>query len=272
MEVNEKLKELLCSVKEKKPLVHHLTNYVTVNDCANIVLAVGGSPVMADDINEVEDMVAIASSLVINIGTLNSRTVEAMLKAGKKANKLGIPVILDPVGVGATPYRRETALKLIKEVKFAVVRGNLAEIKILCGMRAVSKGVDSEEVLTDDGKEVAKICASLLNTVAAITGVCDYVSDGSKVLILKNGTKMLTKVTGTGCMTTALIGTYCGVTKDYLLAAAAGILTMSMSGEKAHEKLTKTQGSGSFRVKLIDEVFNLTGEDFVKRGNINEEN
>lgn len=272
MEIDESFKELLCSVKEKKPLVHHITNYVTVNDCANIVLAVGGSPVMADDINEVEDMVSIASTLVINIGTLNERTIEAMIKAGKKANELGIPVVLDPVGVGATPYRKETALKLIKEIKFAVIRGNLAEIKILCGMNGAAKGVDSEEVMRDDVKEVAKICANRLNTVAAITGVYDYVSDGNKVFVLKNGTKMLTRVTGTGCMTTALVGTYCGVTKDYLLAAAAGILTMSMSGEKAHEKLTKDQGSGSFRVKLIDEVFNLTGEDFVKRGNINEEN
>ncbi|MFL0250567.1 hydroxyethylthiazole kinase [Clostridium neuense] len=270
MEVNEKFKELLCSVKEKKPLVHHITNYVTVNDCANIVLAVGGSPVMADDINEVEDMVSIASSLVINIGTLNSRTIEAMVKAGKRANKLGIPVVLDPVGVGATPYRKETALRLIKEIKFAVIRGNLAEIKILCGMNAASKGVDSEETLTDDAKEVAKVCAKNLNTVVAITGVNDYVSDGNKVMVLKNGTKMLTTVTGTGCMTTSLVGTYCGVTKDYLLAAAAGILTMSMSGEKAYEKLTEAEGSGNFRVRLIDEVFKLKGEDFMRRGSINE--
>lgn len=271
MEVNKRIEELLSSVREKKPLVHHITNYVTTNDCANIVLAIGGSPVMADAIEEVEDMVAIASSLVINIGTLNSVKVESMLKAGKKANELGIPVVLDPVGVGATPYRKETALKLIKEIKFSVIRGNLAEIKVMAGMEALSKGVDSEEQDLSESAEVAKALAGKLNTVVAITGVVDYISDGMKVIILKNGHEMLKNVTGTGCMSTSLIGSYCGVTKDYLTAAAAGVMTMGISGEIAYERLSKNEGSGSFRVRLIDAVYNFSTEDLIKRGKAYEE-
>lgn len=266
MEVNEKLKELINSVREKKPLVHHITNYVTANDCANIVLAIGGSPVMADAIEEVEDMVSIASSVVINIGTLNSIKVDSMIKAGKKANELGVPVVLDPVGVGATPYRKETALKLIKEVKFAVVRGNLAEIKVLSGMEALSKGVDSEEANSSEAAEVAKSLANALNTVVAITGVVDFISDGKKVISLKNGHEMLKNVTGTGCMSTSLIGSYCGVTKDYLTAAAAGIMTMGIAGEIAFERLSKEEGSGGFRVKLMDAIYSFSSEDIAKRG------
>jgi hydroxyethylthiazole kinase len=271
MEINEKFKEFLCRIKEKKPLVHHITNYVTTNDCANIVLAIGGSPVMADAIEEVEDMVSIASALVINIGTLNSVTIKSMIRAGKKANEIGVPIILDPVGVGATPYRKEVALRLIKEVKFSVIRGNMAEIKTLSGMNALSKGVDSEEIQSDNAKDIAKELALKLNTVVAITGKIDYISDGSKVISLKNGHEMLASVTGTGCMSTSLIGTYCGVTKDYLIAAAAGILTMGIAGELAYERLSGTEGSGSFRVKLMDAIYNFSSEDIDKMGKAYEE-
>lgn len=271
MEINKKIGQLLNDLREKRPLVHHITNYVTVNDCANIVLAVGASPVMADAVEEVEDMVSIASALVINIGTLNHVTVESMIKAGKKANDLGIPIILDPVGAGATPYRKETALRLIQEINFSVIRGNMAEIKILCGMNANSKGVDSEEAQSDDAKEVARSLARRLNTVVAITGAVDFISDGSKVISLHNGHEMLTNVTGTGCMSTSLIGAYCGASKDYLLAAAAGILTMGLAGEKAYERLVEGESSGSFRVNLIDSVFSLAGKDFEERGRAYEE-
>lgn len=271
MEINEKFKELLCRVKERGPLVHHITNYVTTNDCANIVLAIGGSPVMADAIEEVEEMVSIASALVINIGTLNSVKVESMIKAGKKANELGVPVVLDPVGVGATSYRKETALRLINEVKFAVIRGNLAEIKVLSGMEALSKGVDSGESETDDAGEIARNLAGKLNTVIAITGAVDYISDGLKVISLKNGHEMLKNVTGTGCMTTSLIGTYCGVTEDYLAAAALGVLTMGLAGERAYGRLRSYEKSGNFKVKLIDAVGIFSYEDIEKRGKVCEE-
>lgn len=267
MEINKKIENLLYSIKKEGPLVHHITNYVTVNDCANIVLALGGSPVMADAKEEVADMVSIASSLVINIGTLNHTTVESMIIAGKKANELGIPVILDPVGAGATPYRKETALKLINVVNFSVIKGNLAEIKVLSGMKAASKGVDSYEISTDNAKEVAKNLAKKLKTVIAVTGKTDYISDGLSTIEIQNGHEILKNITGTGCMTASLIGTFAGVAKDYLMAATAGVMTMGIAGEIAHEKISKSNlGSGSFRVNLIDSVFNLTYEDFLKRG------
>lgn len=270
MEINKKISELLTLVKEKKPLIHHITNYVTVNDCANIVLALGGSPVMADAIEEALDMVSIASALVINIGTLNSTTVKSMIAAGKKANILGIPVILDPVGIGATPYRKEVALNLIKEINFSVIRGNLAEIKTLGGLDSVSKGVDSEEIESDNSAKIAASLAKELRTVIAITGVIDYISDGEKIISLKNGVEMLTKVTGTGCMTTSLIGTYCSVTTDYLTAAVAGIITMGISGEKAMINLNESHGSGSYRTNIIDSVYNFSEIDLAQRGAIYE--
>ena len=269
MEINEKVIKLLSKLRKEKPLIHCITNYVTINDCANITLAIGGSPAMADGIEEVEDMVKIASALVINIGTLNNNTVEAMLLAGKKANKVGVPVILDPVAVGATPYRKEIALKFIEEIKFAVIRGNMAEIKVLSGQEALSKGVDSEESC-EDGKQVAKDLAKALKTIIAITGVIDFISDGEKVVAIENGHEMLTKVTGTGCMSTCLIAAYAGVTKDYFTAAIAGIITMGISGEKAYEKLTKVQGSGSFKVLLMDNIYNFCSDDIIKRGRANE--
>lgn len=271
MEAREKFKELLCSLRARKPLVHHITNYVTSNDCANVVLAIGASPVMADAIEEVEHMVSVSSALVINIGTLNNVKVESMIKAGKRANELGVPVVLDPVGVGATPYRRETALRLIKEIKFSVIRGNLAEIKVLSGMESLSKGVDSAETESGEVKDVAKALAKVLNTVVAITGAVDYISDGSKIISLKNGNEMLTKVTGTGCMSTSLIGSFCGVTKDYLTAAAAGIMVMGIAGEIAFERLNKSEGSGSYRIKLMDAIHNFSCEDIDERGKAYEE-
>lgn len=271
MEINEKVKGMLLEIKNKKPLVHHLTNYVTANDCANIVLAIGGSPVMADAIEEVEDMVKIASALVINIGTLNNRTVESMIRASKKANEIGVPVILDPVGVGATPFRKDVALKLIKEVNFSIIRGNMAEIKILSGLEALSKGVDSEENDFEDGKEIAKKLAKSSKSVVAITGVIDYVSDGEKTISIRNGHEMLTKVTGTGCMTTSLIGTYAGVTDDYLSAAVAGIMSMGIAGEKALEQIVKTYGSGSYKIFIIDQIYKLATEDIDNLGKAYEE-
>jgi hydroxyethylthiazole kinase len=255
------------AVKEKSPLVHHITNYVTVNDCANIVLAIGGSPVMADDINEVEEMVSFASALVINVGTLNERTIESMIKAGVKANELDIPVILDPVGVGATTLRTETVKKLLKNIKFAVIRGNMSEIKITAGIDVQIKGVDS--TANDEGAlEIAQNLAKRLNTVVAITGARDVITDGERYCLIDNGHKILSMVTGTGCMSTALIGAYAGVTKDYLLAATSGIMSMGIAGEKAYESLYNNEGIGTFRMRLFDNIYNLSSEDFEKRGKV----
>lgn len=277
MEINKRIIELLNNVKEKNPLVHHITNYVTVNDCANITLAIGGSPVMAEDINEVRDMVSLSSSLVINIGTLNSVSVGSMIEAGKRANELNIPVILDPVGAGATIYRTETSKRIISEVKLAVIRGNLSEIKTLYGMETKTKGVDACVSVSTDGnelteeKELAKALANKLNIVIAITGAIDIITDGKTLYTVENGHKIMAKVTGTGCMCTSLIGSYLGAGDNNLLAALAGIVSMGIAGEIAYEGLDKNDGTGTLKVKMLDAIYNLSEVVIMKRSKINEE-
>jgi hydroxyethylthiazole kinase len=278
MEINKKIIELLKDLREKNPLVHHITNYVTVNDCANITLAIGGSPVMADDINEVSEMVSIASSFVINIGTLNSRSVESMIKAGKRANELKIPVILDPVGAGATSYRTETCKRIISEVKLAVIRGNLSEIKTIYGIESKTKGVDSSESFSENSdefsreKEMAKTLANKLETIIAITGEVDLITDGKTLYTTSNGHKMMSKVTGTGCMCTSLIGSYLGAGDNNLIAALAGIVSMGIAGEIAYECLDRNSGgTGTLKVNIIDAIYNLSETEINKRSKINEE-
>lgn len=270
MEIREKILANLSAVKEQSPLIHHITNYVTVNDCANIVLALGGSPVMADELEEVAEMVGFASALVLNIGTLNSRTIESMLVAGLRAKELGVPVILDPVGVGATKLRTSTAEKLIKELNPEVIRGNMSEIMVLAGQNVAIKGVDS---IADEqgGSIIAKRFASELSCVIAITGKTDVVSDGRQVCLLDNGHRILADVTGTGCMTTSLVGTFCGVTKDYFTAAIAGIISMGMAGEIAQATLRHGEGIGTFRARLLDSIYNLTPEILARDGKISYE-
>lgn len=278
MEINKTISEALGKVREKNPLVHHITNYVTVNDCANITLAIGGSPVMADDINEVYDMVSLASSFVINIGTLNSRTVESMIKGGKRANELNIPVILDPVGAGATPYRTEVAKIILEEVKISVIRGNLSEIKTLYGVKTKTKGVDSGDTLDENAdeftnaKELAKDFAKKLNTVVAITGAVDIITDGNKLYSVHNGHKIMCKITGTGCMCTSLIGSYLGAIDNNLIAALAGVVSMGIAGEIAYESLDKNnEGTGTLKVRIMDSIYNLGAKVILERGKINEE-
>lgn len=263
------INNLLQLVKEKNPLVHHITNYVTVNDCANIVLALGGSPVMADDKEEVEDMVSLASALVINMGTLNSRTIESMLLAGKKAKALSIPVIFDPVGAGATPLRREIAQKILKEIKPTVIRGNMSEIKVLAGFDTITKGVDSLDD-TENGSDLAKKMAKKWDCIMAITGSVDIITDGQKVCLVKNGHPFLAKITGTGCMCTSLVGTYCGVTEDYYAASIAGVISMGLAGEFAFENLTEKEGLGTFKMHLFDFISNLKPEDIATGGKFHE--
>ncbi|MBU3199715.1 hydroxyethylthiazole kinase [Clostridium estertheticum] len=278
MEINNKIIKLLDDLREKTPLVHQITNYVTVNDCANITLAIGGSPVMADDINEVLEMVSLSSSLVINIGTLNSRSVESMIKAGKRANELNIPVILDPVGAGATAYRTEVCKRIIREVKLAVIRGNLSEIKTIYGIDTRTRGVDASEsfdVSSDEftkSKKMARKFAVKFGTVVAITGEVDIVTDGKTLYTTSNGHKMMSRVTGTGCMCTAVIGCFLGAGENNLIAALAGVVSMGIAGETAYERLDKKiEGSGTFRVKMIDVMYNLCEIEINKRSKINEE-
>ena len=263
----------LTKVRREKPLIHHITNYVTVNDCANIVLSIGASPIMADDIDEVEDIVAISSTLVLNIGTLNQRTVAAMLVAGKKANALGIPVILDPVGAGASTLRNQTTQKLLTNVKISVLRGNISEIRFVAGLQSSTKGVDASDAdlqsNTDSGRATAETVANKLGCVVAITGVTDIISDGKRTLYIENGTGLLANVTGTGCMCTSLVGAFCGAASDYLLAAAGGVLAMGIAGELAAESVSD-KGNGSFHLAIIDAVSKLNAATIAGRAKIHE--
>lgn len=266
--------ELLKKLKKKNPLVHNITNYVTVNDCANILLAIGASPIMADDIREAADITSISSALVINIGTLNERTIESMILSGKKANELDIPVVFDPVGAGASSFRNETTKRILDEVKIDVLRGNMSEIKFIAGLSSETKGVDASESDIKGGNEegirAAESLARKYKCVTAITGVTDIVSDGERTVILENGTKMLSKVTGTGCMTTALVGGFLGACeskKEHFIAAISGILSMSISGEIAQEKAGKI-GIGSFHVAIMDAISNLNADEILSMAKI----
>lgn len=264
--INDELK----NIKDNRPLIHCITNYVTANDCANIILALGGIPVMADNKYEVEEISSKAQALVINIGTLSEGRIEAMILAGKSANANNVPVIFDPVGITASSSRKESALKILKEVKLSVIRGNIAEMKVLLGMKSVSKGVDSiEEVDENSVKEIAIAIANKLGVVAVITGETDYISDGKRICSVNNGVELMTRITGAGCMTTSIIGTFLGVTRDVFLASLIGVLTMGVAGEIAFGNLKEKEGSGSFKVKLIDAVNLMTIEELKERGKIN---
>ena len=264
--INDELKK----IKEKRPLIHCITNYVTANDCANIILALGGIPVMADNKYEVEEISSKAQALVINIGTLSEGRIEGMILAGKSANASNVPVIFDPVGIAASSSRKKSALKILREVNVSVIRGNVAEMKVLLGMKSVSKGVDSiEKVDKDSAKEIAAAIANKLGVVAVITGETDYISDGKRTFSVNNGVELMTRITGAGCMTTSMIGTFLGVTKDAFLASLIGVLTMGVAGETAFENLKEEEGSGSFKVKLIDSVNLITIEKIKERGRIN---
>ncbi len=265
--------EILTALREKKPLVHHITNYVTVNDCANIVLAIGGSPIMADDREEVQEMTAISSALLLNTGTLNERTVESMLLAGKKANELGIPVVFDPVGAGASTMRNRTAAKILSELKISVLRGNMSEVKYILGLGSSTRGVDvSDEDAKNSGMQGLGISSRLakhLHCIVAITGKVDLISDGSRVICIENGHAMMSDVTGTGCMCTSLIAACCGSTPDCFTATVAAVSTMGITGELAFESAGE-KGTGSFRTALIDAASQMNAEVFLRRARIYE--
>lgn len=265
--ITEQIETLLTKVRNKTPLVHHITNYVTVNDCANITLAIGASPIMADDIDEVNEITAISSALVLNIGTLNKRTISSMIAAGKKANELNIPIVLDPVGAGASRQRNQTVNTLLKQIKFSVIRGNMSEIRFIAGLSATTKGVDASksdlENSIKNGIDVAKALSDKLGAVIAITGATDIISNGKAALCIENGHKMLGSITGTGCMCTSLIGSFCGITSDYYMAAVSGIMCMGIAGEIAFEN-AGSKGNGSYHMAVLDEISKLKPETIHK--------
>ncbi|MBQ8297133.1 MAG: hydroxyethylthiazole kinase [Ruminococcus sp.] len=265
------LGKMLENVKNNHPLIHNITNYVTVNDCANIVLACGASPIMSDDIGEVCEITSICSGLNINIGTLNSNTIPSMKAAGKKANELGHPVLLDPVGAGASSLRTNTACALLDEIRFSVIRGNISEIKTLAGASAKTSGVDADEsdAVNENSLEstvnLAKKLSSRTGAVIAITGAVDIIADSEKAYIIRNGNPMMSRITGTGCMLSAMTAAYIAANQDNMLeAAAAAVCAMGLCGELAFERLSERDGNSSYRNYIIDEIYNLTPEKLEK--------
>lgn len=262
------LGKMLENVRRTAPLVHCITNYVTVNDCANILLAAGASPIMADDQGEVEEIVSLCGGLVINIGTLNRQTIPSMFLAGKKANALGRPVILDPVGAGASRLRTETAAKLIAEIKFSVIRGNISEIKALSSGAGSTKGVDADisDAVTaqtlDDTISFAKAFSKKTGAVIVITGAIDIATNGDSVYLIHNGHAMMSKITGSGCMLSALLGAFLAANPEKTLdAAAACLCAAGIAGETAYQKFQISKsGNSTFRNDLIDAMFNMTGD------------
>jgi len=239
--------ESLRLLRERKPLVHQITNYVVMNETANATLALGALPVMAHAREEVEEMVRIAGALVLNIGTLSPPWVEAMLLAGRAANDAGVPVVLDPVGAGATSYRTETARRILDEVDVSVLRGNAGEVATLVGVDAEVRGVESISTGTDAG-ELAREAARRLGVAASVTGPVDHVSDGERVTQIANGDPLLGQVTGTGCMSTALTGCFLAVAEPFD-AAVAALVAFGAAGEDAARE---AKGPGSFHVALYD--------------------
>lgn len=260
------LKEMLENVKAKSPLIHNITNYVTVNDCANILLAAGGSPIMSDDIDDVEDITSVCGGLNINIGTLNQNTIPAMLAAGKKANELGHQIVLDPVGVGASELRTETANNLLENIQFSVIKGNISEIKTLALGTATANGVDANVADTVTNENLAgvisfaKAFSAETGAVIAITGAIDIIADKDTAYAIRNGHPMMSKITGTGCMLSAVTAAYVTANpNDMLKATVAAVCSMGLCGEKAFARMKPEDGNGSFRNYLIDAVYNLDG-------------
>ena len=246
--------ELATRIRATHPLLHHITNFVVMNETANATLAIGALPVMAHAKEEVAEMVGAAGALVLNPGTLTPEWVEAMLIAGKRANELGVPIVYDPVGVGATKLRNETGQKFLDNLHLAVVRGNSGEVGALARAGGVVKGVESVEGVRDP-IGVAKNLARKYNTVVAITGKRDIISDGTRVFGVDNGHAMLKTITGTGCMATTMIGAFCAVEKDYLVAATTALACYGLAAQHAARS---AKAPGSFRAALLDAIYQLT--------------
>ncbi len=253
------LSSILERVREENPLVHNITNVVVTNFTANGLLSLGASPVMANASEEVADMVGISRALVLNIGTLNRELVNSMILAGKTANEHGIPVILDPVGAGATPFRTEMAHLILDEVNISVLRGNAAEIANVLGEKWEIKGVDAGEQ-QGNSMELAVAAAKKLNTIVVITGKDDVLTDGETTYLVSNGHHLLTKVTGTGCLLTSVIGAFAGVDKNFLRAALSALTFYGIAAEKAFEKVGNV-GPGSFQIEFLNQLALVSSED-----------
>lgn len=264
---NEQIVSTLEKVRQQNPLVHNITNVVVTNFTANGLLALGASPVMAYAKEEVADMARISGALVLNIGTLSPYEIEAMIIAGKSANENEVPIVFDPVGAGATPYRTETARRIVDKLSISLLRGNAAEIANVIGEVWAIKGVDAGEG-TGNRVELAQSAAKKLNTTVIITGKDDVVTDGQNTYIVHNGHSILTKVTGTGCLLSSVIGAFSAVENDLLLASVAALATYGVASEIA-AKQTEGAGPGSFQIEFLNQLSKVSSEDIRKFAYVN---
>ena len=255
------------NVRKGVPLVHNITNYVTVNDVANILLACGGSPIMSDEPEDVEDITAICGGLNINIGTLNQRSIEGMFRAGKKANELDHVVLLDPVGAGASALRTNTAVELMEKIRFTVIRGNISEIKTLALGSGTTKGVDADvadavtEENLDNAVKFVKDFASKSGAIVAVTGAIDLVSDGKSCYVIRNGRPEMGRITGTGCQLSGMMTAFVVANPDNRLeAAAAAVCAMGLAGEIGWSHMAEGDGNSTYRNRIIDAIYNMDGE------------
>lgn len=267
----------LDNVRTTVPLVHCITNYVTVNDCANALLACGGSPIMSDEPDDVEDITSICGGLVLNIGTLNQRSIEGMRVAGKRAGELGHAIVLDPVGAGASKLRTDTAAELIDTLPITVVRGNMSEIKTIAGSAAATRGVDvnPDDAVTEDNlaasADFARNLAAKLDAVVAITGAIDIVASADRAIAIRNGVATMGKITGTGCMLTCIAAAYAVANPDDVLGATvAAIAGHGLAGEVAAARMTPADGNGSFRTYLLDAICNMSADQLMAGAKIEE--
>ena len=261
------LGDCLENVRSKAPLVHNITNYVTVNDVANVLLACGGSPIMSDEPEDVEDITAVCGGLNINIGTLNQSSIKGMFRAGRKANELKHAVLLDPVGAGASALRTDTAVKLMEEIRFTAIRGNISEIKTLALGSGTTKGVDADlaDAVTEQTLDAAiafiKGFARKTGAIVAVTGAIDLVSDGEKCYVIRNGRPEMGRITGTGCQLSGMMtGFLVANPENKLEAAAAAVCTMGLAGEIGWSRMQEGDGNSTYRNRIIDAIFNMDEE------------
>ncbi len=259
------------NVRKNVPLVHNITNYVTVNDVANVLLACGGSPIMSDEPDDVEDITSICGGLNINIGTLNKRSIEGMYKAGRRAQELGHVMLLDPVGAGASALRTDTAVGLMDELSFTAIRGNISEIKTIALGSGTTKGVDADvaDAVTEDSLDSAvsfvKQLASKTGSIIAVTGAIDLVADADRCFVIRNGRPEMGKITGTGCQLSGMMTAFLVANPEAPLeAAAAAVCTMGLAGEIGWSRMQAGDGNSTYRNRIIDAIFNMDAETLDK--------
>jgi hydroxyethylthiazole kinase len=265
--VNDMIADIINRVRTDRPLVQAITNYVTINDCANILLGFGASPAMCEAREEVEEFAPVVNALYLNLGTLTAEQRDAMPKAAHAASGAGIPIIIDPVGAGGIKGRDDFVRSLLESSNISIVKGNLGEIKALAGLAAGIRGVDS----TDDGENAVEACRALAgqyHTVVAATGEIDTISDGTRVVQIRNGHALLTRITGAGCMAGALASATAAVETDSLLAAVAALASMGVAAEMAADGPGQYMGPGTFRIRLFDSIYNLQAQDVSRAGKI----